>query len=109
MVTPGTSSGVAEVSRSSRLSSEIEADYDPARGLDQEEQGGQLGKDNEIQAHVEQPTDRGEIAEGGVEMNREIDEEEQEVERETMAEEEEVEQEEVEQEEVEQEEVEQEE
>ncbi|KAK5202846.1 hypothetical protein LTS03_011859, partial [Exophiala xenobiotica] len=106
MVNPGSSSSVEELSRSSRLRSEIEADYDPARGLDQEEPGSQLGKGNEIQANVEQPLDGEEIEEGGVETNKEIDEEEEEVEKEIETEEEEeVEQEEVEQEEVEQEEV----
>ncbi|KAK5216921.1 hypothetical protein LTR47_011908, partial [Exophiala xenobiotica] len=109
MVNPGTSSRVEELPRSSRLSSEIEADYDTARGLDQEEPRSQLGKDTEIQANVEQPIDREEIEEGGVEKNKEIDEEEEEAEREIVAEEEEADQEEVEQEEVEQEEVEQEE
>ncbi|KAK7889956.1 hypothetical protein LTR67_008420 [Exophiala xenobiotica] len=94
MASPCTSSRVEELSRSSRLSSEIEADYDHARRLDREEPGSQLREDNEIQANVEQPTDGEEIEEGGVEKNKEIE-----------AEQEEVEQEEVEQEEVEQEEV----
>ncbi|KAJ9493265.1 hypothetical protein H2202_011276, partial [Exophiala xenobiotica] len=102
MADPGTSSQVEEQSRSSRLSAEIDADYDHPRGLDQEELGTQLGEDNEIQANVEQPTDGEEIEEGRVQKNKEIDNDGEE-------EEEEVEQEEVEQEEVEQEEVEQEE
>ncbi|KAK5202683.1 hypothetical protein LTR41_011576 [Exophiala xenobiotica] len=103
MASPGTSSRVEELSRSSRLTLEIEADYDHARGLDQEEPGSQLVEDHEIQANVEQPTNGEETGEGGVKKNKEREAEEEEVEQE------EVEQEEVEQEEVEQEEVEQEE
>ncbi|KAK5188672.1 hypothetical protein LTR47_011464 [Exophiala xenobiotica] len=95
MASPCTSSRVEELSRSSRLSSEIEANYDHARRLDREEPGSQLGEDNEMQANVEQPTDGEEIEEGGVEKNKEIEEGGVEKNKEIEAEEEEVEQEEV--------------